>query len=220
MNCSCCGPENINDLDNTFTTKRAQKEARGYLKKGLARRSQKLVAHVEGRLPPDATMLEIGCGAGGLHHELLRRDVVREAVGVDASSGYLAAARENAQKLGLSEAVTYHQRDFAQFAHEFMPADLVVMDRVICCYPHLEQLLGQAAQHSKRFLAISFPFHEWWMRWPFKVIDTMLTLTGSQYHPYLHPLSGIVAVAKEAGLKPVHRDRHHFLWRIMVFERV
>ena len=219
MNCSCCGPENINDLDNTFTKKRAQKDARRYLKKGLARRSQKLVAHVEGRLPPDATMLEIGCGAGGLHHELLRRQVVGEAVGVDASSAYLAAAQENADQLGLSDAVTYCQRDFAQFADEFMPVDLVVMDRVICCYPHLQQLLGQAAERSKRFLAISFPVDEWWVRWPVRVVDALLTLTGSGYHPFVHPLSDIVTVAKHAGLKPVHRDHHYWFWRIMVFER-
>jgi predicted TPR repeat methyltransferase len=88
---------------------------------------------------------------------LLRRHLVSEVVGVDASSGYLAAAEANAKELGLADAVSYHREDFALSADQFMPADVVTMDRVICCYPHLQQLLRQAAEHTKQYLAISFP---------------------------------------------------------------
>lgn len=218
MNCSCCGSDNINDLDNTFNSKRAQKEARRYMRKGLDKRSQKLIAYLDSHLRGVTSALDIGCGAGGVHHELLRRHLVSEVVGVDASSGYLAAAEANAKELGLADAVSYHREDFALSADQFMPADVVTMDRVICCYPHLQQLLGQAAEHSKQYLAISFPADQRWLRWPFRLADGLLTLIGSGYHPFLHPLPQILAVTQEAGLTLVHSD-NHYIWRIMVFQR-
>lgn len=219
MHCSCCGPENINDLDNTFGAERARKDAKRYLKKGLDGRAKKLIAHLLGK--PDNgsyTVLDIGCGAGGLHHELLRQGVARHVTGVDAASAFLEAAKTNANALNLSDAVTYHHRDFAQQHDDIDPADIVTLDRVICCYPHLEQLLGAAAQRASHYLVLSFPVESWWLRLAFRLVDGLLTLFGSGYHPYVHPHAEVVEIARQAGLQPVHRDRSN-IWQIMVFER-
>ena len=56
------------------------------------------------------------------------------------------------------------------------------------------------------------------MSWAFRLVDGVLTLTGSGYHPFLHPLPQVLAVTEEAGLTLVHRDSH-YMWRIMVFQR-
>ena len=167
---------------------------------------------------PPVTILEIGCGAGGVHQELLRQDVAHSAVGVDASSAYLKAALGNAQSLDLAERVNYQNGDFAESHVDFETADIVIMDRVICCYPHLQKLLGQAAEHAGKYLAISFPYDQWYIQIPFKIIDRVLTLTRSGYHPYLHKYADVVRVAENAGMRLVHRDSH-YLWRILVFER-
>ncbi len=218
MNCCCCRPGEINDLDNFFDPQTAQDDAQRYLKKGLDRRGQKLIAYLPAQAGQPLSVLDIGCGAGGVHLELLRRGVARTAVGVDASSAYLAAAQANAAKLNLSEAVTYLHRDFARSPAEFAPADVVILDRVVCCYPHLALLLGAAAQRAQRFLALSFPVEAWWLRWPFFLFDAGLTLFRSRYHPYLHPHAQILSIAQAAGLSLVHRDRNWW-WQIMVFAR-
>lgn len=218
LNCPCCSPEEVNDLDNTFGAERAREDAERYLKKGLGKRGKKLIAYLRGQVE-GGSVLDIGCGAGGVHHELLKLGVAGAVVGVDASSAYLAAAGGNAAVLGVSGRVTYHQRDFAQFADEFEPADVVILDRVVCCYPHLDQLLGQAAHRAQRFLAISLPIDTWWIRPVFAVIDRVLTLFKSKYHPYLHPHSEVLSIANAAGLQPVYIDRSG-LWRIFVFGRV
>lgn len=218
MNCCCCAPGEINNLDNFFDPKIAQDDAQRYLKKGLDKRGQKLIAYLLAHASQPLSVLDIGCGAGGVHHELLRRGAARTVVGVDASAAYLAAAKANAAILNLTEAVTYVHRDFAQSAGEFAPADAVIMDRSVCCYPHLGPLLGAAAQRAQRYLALSFPVEAWWLRWPFYIVDAGLTLFRSKYHPYLHPHTQIIAIAQAAGLSLVHRNRDRW-WQIMVFAR-
>lgn len=218
MLCSCCAA-NVNNLDSTFSDKEARRSARKYLQKGLEKRAHKLIAHLLAHAGEPLTVLDIGGGAGAVHHELLRRGVASTAVGVDAASAYLQAARANARKLELAGRTEYHHADFALQADEFDAADVVVMDRVICCYPHLQQLLGAAATRANKFLALSFPREEWWVRLGWKLADTALTLFRSQYHPYLHAHAAIHTVAAQAGLQPVHYDRHT-IWQIAVFERM
>ncbi|MBI1881489.1 MAG: methyltransferase domain-containing protein [Chloroflexi bacterium] len=218
MNYSCCSPRNINDLDHTFDAPQARKDARRYLKKGPDKRTRKLIAYVLTHCREPVSVLDIGCGAGSAHQELLRQGVAERAVGVDASAAYLAAARDNAAQLNLSERVAYEQQDFAQAADTFASADVVLMDRVICCYPYLAQLLGAAAQHSQHYLSLSFPRDEWWIRLPYRVFDFFQTLFRSKYRFYLHPHTQVVALAEAAGLRPVHTD-YTGIWQIMVFAR-
>lgn len=222
MVCPYCQQKDVNNLNEMFNAERAQRNAREYLAHGLDRRAQKLAALVTtlAGVPEQQPLrlLDVGCGAGGLHHELLRQGIVQQATGVDASAAFIAAARENAGRLRLTDAVSYFQQDFAQNPGVFEPADVVVMDRVICCYPYLQQLLGAAAARARRLLVISFPFDDWWVRWPFRLLDAALTLVGSGYHPFLHPLPDVLHVAAQHGLKPISQDRHR-IWRIMAFAR-
>jgi SAM-dependent methyltransferase len=218
VNCSCCPPENVNDLENTFNAKRAKSDALHYIRKGLDGRGRKLIAYLVAQADKPWSVLDVGCGAGGVHHELLRRGVAGQVVGVDVSSAYLEAAAANAARLGLSEHVTYHQADFALTAEPFAPADVVIMDRVICCYPHLQQLLGAAAGRTRRYLALSFPLESWWVRLPFFLMDAALKLVRSGYHPYLHPHQEVSAIARAAGLRPAYQARSG-IWQIMVFGR-
>ena len=218
MNCSCCPPGNINDLDKTFNAARATADARDYFKQGLGKRGRKLIHYLLAAGGRPFTVLDVGCGAGAVHHELLRQGAAGQVVGVDASSAFLAAAGANAATLGLADATRYHHADFALQADAFEPADLVLMDRVICCYPHLQQLLGAAAEHTRRYLALTFPLDHWWVRLPVWLMDRFLTLFGSGYHPYVHPHTDIVAIAQAAGLQPVHQGRSG-VWQIMVFAR-
>lgn len=218
MVCPCCQKKEVNNLNGMFNEERAQRVARDYLRNGLDPRAGKLAALVATHGHESESLLDVGCGTGGLHQELLRRNVVRQAVAVDASAASLAAARANAETLRLTESVNYFQRDFAQEPEAFAAADVVVMDRVICCYPYLQTLLGAAARRARHLMVISFPYDDWWVRWPFRALDAALTLIGSGYHPFLHPLPQVLAVAEEAGLRPIHQD-HYRIWRIIAFAR-
>ena len=156
--------------------------------------------------------------SAGVHHELLRQNKVEKAIGIDASAAGLKAVARNADRLNLSEKVQYFKQDFAQNAQMHTSADLVVLDRVICCYPYLDLLLGQAAEKASRYLAISFPVENFLVKLGVKTADFFLTLFGSGYHPYLYGHDEIRQTAEGAGLTLAHTNRH-VAWQIMVFER-
>jgi magnesium-protoporphyrin O-methyltransferase len=88
----------------------------------------------------EATLLDIGGGVGVLHHELLQ-DFALTATHVDASSAYLSAAREAAARLGHAARVEFIHADFTDIASSIPEADVVTLDRVVCCYPDSQRLL-------------------------------------------------------------------------------
>ncbi|UCC73007.1 MAG: methyltransferase domain-containing protein [Gemmatimonadota bacterium] len=79
-----------------------------------------------------ATLLDIGGGVGVIQHELLDAGA-RGATGVEAVPRYLAAARGEAERRGHAERVDLVLGDFVELAGAIEPADMVTLDRVICC---------------------------------------------------------------------------------------
>jgi 2-polyprenyl-3-methyl-5-hydroxy-6-metoxy-1,4-benzoquinol methylase len=213
MDC-CSHSRGLNDL---FDERTAQDELRRYWRSGLDRHARRIVAALDARGVADASVLEIGGGIGGLHAELLRRGAAH-ATDVDIAAAYIAAAQSLAERLGLRERVEYRQADFASVAGDLAPADIVVMHRVICCYPDMPALITAAAQHTGRLLALSFPHHTWYMRLARRVLNAGMWLQRSGYRFYVHDPAALRRVAAAAGLRPV-QEIASWPWRIALFER-
>ena len=97
------------------------------------------------------------------------------------------------------------------------PADVVVMHRVVCCYPDPEALVGAAAGHARRVLALTFPRSTWWMRLGTRVANVFFRLI-CQFESYVHPPETILAAARSQGLTPVYEHSGR-IWRLAVLER-
>ena len=164
MHNNYCLPQSINDLESTFNQKRAEHEAQAYLYKGANKRVQKLLSYFQEHSSKPFTVLDIGCGVGATHFELLKNGLALNVVGVDASTTYLESAKQVADILRFVDRVRYLRQDFAQSHRLIESADVVILDRVICCYPHLEELLVPAAKRARRYLALSYPHEDWWVR--------------------------------------------------------
>ena len=101
-------------------------------------------------------MLEIGGGVGELHVELLKRGAER-AVNLELSPAYDEEARLLLADLALEGRVERRLHDIAVEPDAVEPVDVVVLNRVVCCYPDYERLLGAAATHARRALVFSYP---------------------------------------------------------------
>ena len=99
--------------------------------------------------------------------------------------------------LGLDSRVHYVHGDFTAAADTISPADAVILDRVICCYPNLNDLLGASAAKAERFLALSYPREKWWVRLAFNLYNLSLRLKRINFRTYLHRHSG----------RPFHRHQ-------------
>jgi magnesium-protoporphyrin O-methyltransferase len=67
--------------------------------------------------------------------------------------------------------VKFIHADFTDVAPEIPTAELVTLDRVVCCYPDFRRLLKAAAEHSQRALAFTYPRETWYMRFGLRVIN-------------------------------------------------
>ena len=83
--CQCDG------IEKTFDKKTAAKDLSSYRRKGPDRSTVMLINALKQQGIQDLTLLDVGGGVGAIHHELLRSGVTT-AIGVDASSAYIAAA--------------------------------------------------------------------------------------------------------------------------------
>ncbi len=91
--CHCQGGEAV------FDAKVARKELRHYRRRGPRKTTRLLLDALKAAGVAEQTLLDIGGGIGVIQHELLRAGVT-EASGVEASTAYLAAAREEAALQG------------------------------------------------------------------------------------------------------------------------
>ena len=165
MPCNCCQM-----TDNTFGEGDARSGLRQYQRRGPTGQTRELLKAVRTRDLRGATLLDIGGGIGAIHHELLENGVTR-ATHVDASSAYLHAAEGEAARRGHAGRVQFIQADFTDVASNLPPADIVTLDRVVCCYPDFRSLLTAAASRSQQILALTYPRETWYVRLVISVMD-------------------------------------------------
>jgi hypothetical protein len=91
------------------------------------------------------------------------------------------------------------------------------MHRVVCCYPDPEALVGHAASHARRLLALSFPRDTWWIRLGSRVANVFFRAVG-WVESHVHQPARILGAAQSRGFTPVH-DESGRLWRTTVLER-
>jgi len=140
--CQCDG------IERCFNAQRVSKELARYRRNGPLKNTRLLLEALQAQTPeprvPELTLLDIGSGVGAIAHGLLQAGV-GQATDVDASVAYLAAAREEAERRGLADRLSFRQGDFVTLAASIPPADIVTLDRVICCYDDMPALVGLSA---------------------------------------------------------------------------
>ena len=212
----CCS-NTINGLDDVFNETYARQDAKHYRKKGLDKRARLIAEEIKVRGIQGSAVLEVGSGVGGLLLELLKAGAAR-AVGLELSSASIAAARDLAAELGLAERVEYLSQNIAMEGSAVEAADVVILDRVVCCYPHMRPLLSEAAAHARRLLALAYPRRAWHMRAGHLALNFFSWLFREEYRFYLHSPAEIAAVVEAAGLRRTFHQRG-WIWHVAIYER-
>jgi len=213
MPCNCC-----EITDNTFGEKEAKAGLKDYRTKGPANQTKLILEAVRSLSLKDVALLDVGGGIGTIHHELLG-DIAREATHVDASSAYLKIAREEATRLGHSNRVNFVHADFTDIALELKEADIVTLDRVICCYPDFRKLLKSAAGKSRKVVAMTYPRETWYTRIAWCIIDFFQRLGRDPFRVFLHPVAEMETLLNGEGLKKVLVKRL-LVWEMALYQRI
>ena len=165
------------------------------------------------------TVLDIGGGIGAIHHDLLRNGA-RSVTDVDGSTAYLDAAREEARRQGDVDRIDYRHGDFVQLADGIEPADVVILLRVLCCYPDMSTLVQASARRARRSYGLIYPRSTWWMRAAAAAFDAVRPVEGSVSGPgYVHAERDVDKAVRGEGFESVVSDAT-FFWRIALYRRV
>lgn len=206
---SCCDPRGCDDV---FGERFARRSARRYRRRGLdpvAARMVELLA-VDGLA--GRTVLEIGGGVGEIGLELLRRGA-RSVTSLELTPAYDDEAQRLAELAGVAGQVRRRVVDVAASPEQVAPADLVVLHRVVCCYPDHERLLGAAGDRCRRRLAFSHPARNLLSRGVLAVENGVHALRGRQFRVFAHPPDAMVDVLTRRGLRPVVEQEGR-LWQV------
>ncbi len=213
---SCC--LNFGDAaEHHFTEQIAANDLAGYRAKGPGPTTRLLVDGLAKAGQLEGVLLDIGAGIGALTFELLERGMSR-AIVVDASSAYVAAAREEAARRGRADTTRFVHGDFLGLACELPRTTVVTLDRVICCYPDYEPLLDDALGHSERCLALSYPRNRWYVRTVLAAENAGRRLRGKAFRTYIHPAARIEEIINRSGFR-IESRRQTWMWSVDVYLR-
>jgi magnesium-protoporphyrin O-methyltransferase len=211
----CCTPKGYRQI---FSEKSAAGEAKRYRRKGLDGTSRRIFDVIKERDVEGKTLLEVGGGIGAIEIELLKAGMAR-GINVELTPTYEATAGELLVEAGLADRVERKLMDFAEAGSSVDAADVVVMNRVICCYPDMPKLAGAAAEHAKSVLVMSFPNRRWWTRVGLTVANFGFRVIRLQFRIFLHPPELIQAAVQQHGFRTRFNERG-LLWQVNAFERI
>lgn len=211
---NCCTPKGYRWV---FSERSASREARLYRRRGLDATSRGIVDFLKARGVEGQTVLEVGGGIGAIQIELLKAGAAR-AVSIELTPTYEEVAKSLLDENGLADRVDRRVMDFAQAAAQVEPADIVIMNRVLCCYPDMPRLAGAAADHAARTLVVTFPRRAWWTRAGLGLANGVLWITRREFHIFVHRPADIIAASEAHGLRPVV-NQAGFLWTLAALSR-
>jgi Methyltransferase domain len=211
---SCCrsGP-----CEEMFSPRVARRSLRRYRERGLDELERAMVTAGGAGGLGGARVLEIGGGIGALQAELLEAGAESGEI-VELVPAWEPYARELAREKGLEQRVEFRIADLIEEPGAVGSADVVVLNRVVCCSPDGVRLAGVAATLARRTLVLSFPRDRFLVRVGLGLVNGVMRALGRSYRTFVHPRAALVAAAEGEGLALAEADRG-FLWEFVAMRR-
>ncbi len=212
MNCCQC-----QGIESFFDDKMARSELETYQKKGPEKTTQMLLDALQAAGVEGLTLLDIGGGVGVIQHELAAVTDGRIS-NVDASSGYQKAAKTEAERRGYSDRVSYQYGDFVEMADNIETADIVTLDRVVCCYHDMESLVSLSAARAGQLYGLVYPRDVWWGRLLLPLLNVGLWLKRNPFRIFVHPSQAVDELICSQGFERRFYGRTR-IWQVILYQR-
>jgi len=212
MSCAQC-----EGIAQEFDARRARRDLRRYRARGAPGTTRRLVHALRGAGIEGTSFLDVGGGVGAIQHDLIAAGA-SHGTHVDASPAYLTASREEAFLRGHADRIRYLEGDFVSLASELDPADVVTLDRVLCCYHDMPALVDASASRARRLLGLVFPREHLPMRVAVYLLNRVQRLRGRSFLVFLHGTAAVERRVRGHGF----RRLVHFqspLWQIHLYLR-
>jgi hypothetical protein len=209
---SCCPQYGCDDF---FGERFARRSANRYRRKGLGKPARALFDFLERRGLAGRQVLEIGGGVGALVTELVKAGAERGSL-VEVVPAYEPFAAAVFREADVD--VQFRLADLVADPVGAEPADLVVLNQVVCCTPDGPALVEAAAGLTRVALAFSYPRPRVGFRIFVALSNLFFRLRGWSFRVFVHPRDALVRAAEGRGLRLVH-EGGGFVWATAGFER-
>ena len=209
-----CG---CDDFASIFDRGTAERDRDRYRRGGPDRSTRMLLDMIRPHVGHGSTIVDVGGGIGVIDHELLRIGAGHATL-VEGSPAYIDVARQEARRANLLDRFEFVEGDFVRRAADLDPADIVTLDRVVCCYPDAEGLVGSSAALARRVYGLVLPRDRWFIRLSVRLVNIGFRLRRRGYRAYAHSNRSVDALVAARGLRP-RSEASTFFWRIVVYER-
>jgi SAM-dependent methyltransferase len=209
-----CGTDDFASIFDEAESRRARDK---YRRDGPDRTTRMLLELIKGRGVAGSTILDVGGGIGVIDHELLMAGAGHATL-VDGSPSALAVARTEARRANLLDRIEMAEGDFVRLAPSIDVADIVTLDRVVCCYADAVGLVGESAARARRLYGLVLPRDAWWIRLAIRLNNALFRLRRSAYRSFAHPNELVDQLAAHQGLQPVAETGTRF-WRVVLYAR-
>ena len=212
MSSSCC-----QSLDEFFSRRVVARELRSYRRRGPIRSTQKLIQALLAEGVETCTLLDIGAGIGAIQHALFEAGLIF-AVSVDASIEYMRAAQQETLRLGNRTHTSMYYGDFVELASKIKDADIVTLDRVLCCYKEADKLVAASVAKARCLYGLVYPRNSLLARGSIVLFNVLCWLSRKKFRNYYHHHTNIHDLITAAGLSRVYSTKT-LVWHIVVYRR-
>ena len=209
--CQCQG------IENMFDKKAANRQLKRYLKKGPSKTTSMLLDAINKKGVQGLNFLDIGGGIGAIQYDLIKAGA-SNGTSIEASSAFFDVVKEEALQNGLAERVNFKHGDFTTTASDVDSADIVTLDKVICCYDDMSELVGLSSKLARKIYAVIYPRDVWWTKLALLMVNFYPRIKGSSFRVFIHPTKKVEEIIFGNGLKRNYYATTLF-WQVAIFTR-
>ena len=212
MSCAQC-----KGIVQEFDDRLARRELRRYRRRGASGTTRILLDALIEQGVGGRSFLDIGGGVGAVQHGLMAAGA-SHGTHVDASPSYLAAARDEAVRLGHADRVRYVEGDAVTLVAELDASDVVTLDRVVCCYHDMPALVDASASRSRVLYGLVFPREHGFMRWGVRALNLIQRIRRRPFNVFLHGTAAVEARVRRHGFRKILHAQSP-LWQIHLYRK-
>ena len=209
--CQCQG------IENMFDKKAAKRQLKRYLKKGPSKTTSMLLDAIHKEGVQGLTFLDIGGGIGAIQYDLIKAGA-SGGTSIEASSAYIDVVKDEILQNGLVERVNFKHGDFTRMASDVDLADIVTLDKVICCYDDMSELVGLSSKLARKIYAVIYPRDVWWTNLALPFLNFYPIVKGSSFRVFIHPTKKVEEIIFGNGLKRKYYATT-FFWQVAIFTK-
>lgn len=202
-------------IERQFDDAVARRQLKRYRKRGPSKMTRALLDALVAEGAAGSTFLDIGGGVGAIQHGLLEAGATG-GTSVDASPAYVEAARREATDRGHGDEVRYIAGDFVEVQDDVPPADLVALDRVVCCYHDMPALVDASVSKARRAYGLVYPRDRRLTRLAIGLLNLVQRLRRHPFRAFVHPTRAVEERVASHGFRRTFL-KESILWQAVVF---